>query len=170
MLRMSKTIQLAAKIGLILCAVSLHAQLITITGTLNGPDGTPLTGQIQVSLVRPTNVLQNTCASPVQVLNFKTVFVQVVAGAVTPFNLYATSCLNPSTLYLARVFDSMQNLLYTANWTVPNAASSGGGSTVAWSTPVTQTWSSMSGTWANPGGSGSGGGSGGVDITWLDQK
>lgn len=110
------------RLALLLLAVPLWAAggLTTITGTMKWPDATPFTGRIQISLVRPTNALKNTCATPVQVLNFKTVNVKVTNGTVTSFSLYATDCLNPRTLYLAKVFDSMMQLLYIAQWTVPN--------------------------------------------------
>jgi len=146
------------RLALLLLAIPLWAQSFTtaIKGTFVSPDGTLLQGQIQISLVRPTNTLRNTCASPVQVLNFKTVFVPIVDGVAT-FNLFPTPCLNPSTLYLAKVFDSSRNMLYQTQWNVPKAT----GVSLQWRQPVTQTWGNLGGAWNAPGN--------GLftDVSWL---
>jgi len=105
----------------ILFALPASAQLVTITGTFQYPDGNVLNGKVIIRLTRST--VNNTCVSPVQVLVFQPVTVKITAGVLGTLSLYATPCLSPSIFYTISVFDQNNTLLYTDHWNVPNQAS-----------------------------------------------
>lgn len=63
----------------------------TITGTFQNPDGTNLTGYIQLSINRPT--VNNFCATPYQVLPFKQIRIPITNGTMGSLSLTAGSCM-----------------------------------------------------------------------------
>jgi hypothetical protein len=69
-----------------------------VTGTFQGPDGTPLNGKIEIKLTRPT--VTDICSTPMQIFTFRTMTVPVVNGVMNPITLHANACLKlqpPST-------------------------------------------------------------------------
>lgn len=92
----------------------------TVTGLLQTPSGTPFSGKILISL--PIASVVNTCVTPVQVLTFRPVTIQVSGGTMPATSLYATPCLKPQYPYIVRFFNTQNTQLYSAKWRVPNVS------------------------------------------------
>ena len=105
----------------LLVSAFAHAQT-TITGTFKAPDGTPITGHVEVRLSRSVGVI-NTCTTPARIVAFKTLIVKITGGTLGALSLYPNVCLNPSSPYTVRVYDSSSTMLYQSKWLVPNTGS-----------------------------------------------
>ena len=120
---MKNLVALAVSAGNLLA----QAGLLTVTGTFQAPDGTPFNGTAQIQLVRPTSTIRDICASPAQVVNFRSVFVRIVAGAFSQ-NLYQTGCLSPSQPYSVVITDTMRTQISRQRWIIGGT----GGTGAAW--------------------------------------
>lgn len=108
------------KILWLLLSLPLFGQTVAITGTFHYPDATVVRGRVVISLTRST--VTNTCATPAQVLSFRTVTKQIVNGVMQALSLYPTPCLKPQLPYTVKVYDAASQILYTGSWTVPKTA------------------------------------------------
>src|ERR1017187_8004316 len=118
-------------LAFLLLPICLSAQLITVTGTFKGPDGTAFNGKVAISLARAT--VTNSCVSPVQVTSFRQVIVKITNGTLGTLQLYASSCLQPpqpcgangmqAGCYQIAVYNSSNVLMYRGHWRVPNSGS-----------------------------------------------
>lgn len=114
---MKRRFIVALLISLVLSAQTYSR--VFVTGNFQNPDGSNLTGTIQVRLVRSS--VTNTCITPAQVLTFQPVTGVITNGVLTPpLFLYATTCLNPSTPYSVVVYNSQRQVMYSTTWKIPN--------------------------------------------------
>jgi hypothetical protein len=77
-----------------LLACSASGQ-VTITGTFQNPDGTPVNGSVRIILTQPN--VTNTCGTSRLVSVFAPVVAQITNGNLGSLDLYATTCLTQGT-------------------------------------------------------------------------
>jgi hypothetical protein len=117
-------------LAFLLLPICLSAQLITISGTFKGPDGTALNGKVTISMARAT--VTNSCVSPVQITSFRQVIVKITNGTLGSLQLYASTCLQPpqpcganglqAGCYQIAVYNSSNVLMYRGHWRVANSS------------------------------------------------
>jgi hypothetical protein len=96
-------------------AVATLAAATTLTGSMKGPDGTGLNGNLYLSLSQQGALLVG-CGGPIQVVPTYEVRIAVSAGSVSG-SVYGNDCLNPQgTYYNVRFVDNQGNVLMTDRW------------------------------------------------------
>ena len=104
---------------LVILTATALAQLTPIVGTFKNPDSTAFSGKAVVSFTKST--AQLTCGAS-QIVPMRTTVSVITAGTMQGISLYATSCLKPALPYHVVVFDRMNQVVYSGQWTVPVSA------------------------------------------------
>lgn len=93
----------------------------TLTGTLNNPDGTGITGTLVLALAQQAALsASGSCGGPIEVMPVYQVKISVVAGAMTGSpHVYGNDCLLPQqTFYNVTMQDAQGNILFTDRWSI----------------------------------------------------
>jgi hypothetical protein len=114
-LQASLAVLLGALLAFLVPVHKVAASLSTITGTINGPDGTPVNGSIVFTLSNPcTDTTLNVAVSAQPVL-YQITNGTLPASAQLERN---DQCQPGGTYYRADVFDQNNSLIYEANYVI----------------------------------------------------
>ena len=95
--------------------------LVTITGTINYPNGVGVNGKVVITM--PQSGVTNTCTTPVSIVPLTPITAKITNGTLTSFNLYSTACLSPQIQYVSRMYNQFNQLIYVGHLTVSNCCS-----------------------------------------------
>lgn len=105
---------------LVFAASALAQQTIDavgLTGTLVGPDGTPVTGHLTVAL-NLANV-KNTCTTPYTTVPRAPLTFTVTNGTIingSTASLITQDCMSPRSAYYISLYDKNNKLIFATNW------------------------------------------------------
>lgn len=108
----------------LLCLLFLLPVLSTatvLTGNVLGPDGSPFTGVLMLTLNQPAALLNvGSCGGPKQIASGAIVRININNGNIpTGTAIFGNDCMSPvGTFYVVKMMDSTGNIVYTTYWQV----------------------------------------------------
>lgn len=106
--------------GILFFLATLPSYATTISGTINYPNSTGLTGRISFQLSQQGSQLSTGgCGGPAVIVPSAPIYFAISAGTLSSQTIVGNDCIAPAnTYYIVQVRDSNNNVLFSQNWQI----------------------------------------------------